>query len=289
MGERVGGPGEPIHEIEEVVIKGRKPNWWKSNISKPFNRNIGTPVSNFFGNLFGGESSRNATAGVPMSIPSVGSSVGTNATAGAISIPLGGYGKGTGLGTGTLGGIGRGIAGVAEGIATGVTSVGALTLAAILAPTMAHCPAPSIPLDIPKQELPKVEVFYRAMSAKEYKKMLGLLIQRTDDRGNYKGEGPFVTPSLEYAQKALSDFKNAKKYDLIVEYTVEAGTKEMLDRISLPNTGVSGPYSEMMGLPIKKVENVGGKPVTNYSFYGTNTLIFNARLVAPPIPIQYKK
>ncbi|WP_439480642.1 RHS repeat-associated core domain-containing protein [Chryseobacterium aquaticum] len=63
MGERVGGPGDgkkpdpnKVYDggtIEEVIMKGA--NWWT--------RNIGKPVSNFFGNLFGGGSSRNATAG----------------------------------------------------------------------------------------------------------------------------------------------------------------------------------------------------------------------------------
>lgn len=63
------------------------------------------------------------------------------------------------------------------------------------------------------------------------------------------------------------------------------GTTNLLNSISLPHgPGITGPYSERIGLPIRKVE-IGG---TNYGFYGSNVNIFNVRLVGPPISIRYK-
>ncbi|WP_110368405.1 RHS repeat-associated core domain-containing protein [Chryseobacterium sp. CBTAP 102] len=132
---------------------------------------------------------------------------------------------------------------------------------------------------------PEFEYFYRAMSTKEYLSTGGFLQQKSDQSGNYRGEGPFVTDRLEYAERALNGFSKKDKYDLIVQYTMQPGTTNLLNSISLPHgPGVTGAYSEKLGLPIKKVE-LGG---TNYGFYGSNVNIFNIRLMGPPIPIRYK-
>ncbi|MEF9477670.1 hypothetical protein OWR28_08035 [Chryseobacterium sp. 1B4] len=132
---------------------------------------------------------------------------------------------------------------------------------------------------------PEFEYFYRAMSSKEYLSTGGFLQQKSDQSGNYRGEGPFVTDRLEYAERALNGFSKKDKYDLIVQYTMQPGTTNLLNSISLPHgPGVTGAYSEKLGLPIKKVE-LGG---TNYGFYGSNVNIFNIRLMGPPIPIRYK-
>jgi hypothetical protein len=130
-----------------------------------------------------------------------------------------------------------------------------------------------------------VEFFYRAMSTKEYLNTGGFLQQKTNQNGNYRGEGPFVTDRLEYAERALNGFGKKDKYDLIIQYTTQQGTTGLLNSISLPHgPGITGAYSEKLGLPIRRIE-LGG---TNYGFYGSNVNIFNATLVAPPIPIKYK-
>ncbi|WP_378106690.1 RHS repeat domain-containing protein [Chryseobacterium sp. sg2396] len=181
-----------------------------------------------------------------------------------------------------------------QGVGTGLFSTAGLTAGAIFVPTMIGEPEFNwtrqfdVPTDIPittTGEPSGVEFFYRAMSSKEYLSTGGFLQQKRDQNGNYRGEGPFVTDRLEYAERALNGFSKRDKYDLIVQYSTQIGTTNLLNSISLPHgPGITGAYSEKVGLPIRKVE-LGG---TNYGFYGSNVNIFNIRLVGPPIPIRYK-
>ncbi|WP_164875603.1 hypothetical protein [Apibacter sp. HY039] len=91
------------------------------------------------------------------------------------------------------------------------------------------------------------------MSFSEYNRTEGTLMQRTDKKGNYMGEGPFVTTRLDYALKALYDFGSSCKYNLIVEYTVRPGSKVLLNMISIPyGPGVTVGHSQRLGLTIKK-------------------------------------
>lgn len=87
-----------------------------------------------------------------------------------------------------------------------------------------------------------VEFFYRAMSTNEYLNTGGFLQQKRDQNGHYRGEGPFVTDRLEYAERALNGFSKKDKYNMIVQYTVQSGTTNLLNSISLPH-GPGGNWS----------------------------------------------
>lgn len=96
------------------------------------------------------------------------------------------------------------------------------------------------------------EILYRAMSWNEYDKRLGLLEQRTNSDGSLFGEGPYVTKSLQYAQKALNSFSDADSYDLIVAYRLPKGSFDRLKSISLRSQGMNDKQAALLGLPVKK-------------------------------------
>jgi hypothetical protein len=80
--------------------------------------------------------------------------------------------------------------------------------------------------DFKKEGTGKTEYFYRAMSTTEFKATGGLLAQK-DDQARY----PFITQNLGYLtnKKSLIWSKaDGYKYDLIVRYTVTAGTAREL-------------------------------------------------------------
>jgi len=237
--------------------------------SKDSGKGLWGSIKSFFNNLFGGSKSNNGAikqtrSGVGILMPGAyifeGYAAGTAATETAVT------------GTGLLGG---------------------LTLGALLMPTMIAEPefdwtrqfdkTRDIPITT-TGEPSGVEFFYRAMSYAEYKQAGGYLTQRLNESGIYAGEGPYVTRRLEYAQKATFSFGYADQYDLIVQYAVPQGTYEMFKNISLPARGTTMRQSEQLGLPIKKRE--GGD--FNFSFYGTNTTIFNSVVIGLPQIISVK-
>ena len=136
------------------------------------------------------------------------------------------------------------------------------------------------------------EYFFRAMSMKEFILNGGTVQQRKDDKGNDKGI-PFVTSDVRYLINPKSFIykgNNSRKYDIIVIYQVENGTKAKLDEnpilqndVSDNNSSVERSKRELR--PIKKIE----KGVTNYGLPGQNGNVYINRKVKRMIVIPIKK
>ena len=118
------------------------------------------------------------------------------------------------------------------------------------------------------------------MSWDEFNKRLGLLEQLKDPSGNWKGEGPYVTTSLEYAKKALYSFGKSDSYDLIVVYHLPIGTFDRLKNIALDKHTKDRDAADL-GLPIKKKEDDGiNKNNINIKFPGNSADIhFNPSVI----------
>ncbi|WP_044640091.1 polymorphic toxin-type HINT domain-containing protein [Risungbinella massiliensis] len=90
----------------------------------------------------------------------------------------------------------------------------------------------------------KVETFYRAMSEKEYKKLVknqGRLTKREDGASMLK-----ITKDVDYVMNDLSiRKKQGKKYERVIEFTVAEGTYEKLKRLGRAHNSVYDQFPNM--------------------------------------------
>lgn len=137
----------------------------------------------------------------------------------------------------------------------------------------------AVPTDMTVSNPPETETFYRAMSKKEYAITGGLLQHRLNEKGKYKGAGPFITDRLDYAL-STQEFGTGK-YEMMIEYTVPKGTKAYLSGVSLkhPMDFIINIAIEK-SLPIMKLENGG----FNFGFPGqSGNLHFNNKIISMKI------
>lgn len=184
----------------------------------------------------------------------------------------------TGGGTGalTVGGTTVG------GTLGGISGIGGLTWAEIAAGTRLINTAAILANEVAasaskeKEEKIEYETFYRAMSNKEYEITGGLLQHRLNEKGEYKGAGPFITDRLDYAL-STQEFGTGK-YDMIIEYNVPKGTRAYLTSISLkhPMDNITkNAINEV--LPVMKLEKQG----YNFGFPGqSGNLHFNNKIMS---------
>ena len=126
---------------------------------------------------------------------------------------------------------------------------------------------------------PNYKYFYRAMSASEYAKTNGYLM---DTRPT--GEGPHVRRDIQYLLNAKF-INNSGKYDYIVQYMVKKEAAELFEStpfVFTPGQGKGGEIfnnARKVGLPYMKYE----KGDFSYGFPGSKaTTLFNSSLIGKP-------
>jgi RHS repeat-associated protein len=111
------------------------------------------------------------------------------------------------------------------------------------------------------------EYFYRAMSYKEFLSTGGTLQHRLNEKGQYKGAGPFVTQESDYLTNPRAFiYDQIEKYDILVRFKVEKGTRQHLEKNSISDQVPGSTLKATRDILVIKKQEKG--QVTSFGFPG---------------------